>query len=48
MGLMAGLDLLDAHKNFPSIVVVRPSLLSLAVKRWPWAQVIDVSAKVDA
>lgn len=48
MGLMAGLDILDAHKNFPSIVVVRPSLLSLADKRWPWTQVIDVSAKVDA
>jgi nucleoside-triphosphatase THEP1 len=48
IGLIAGLDIIDSRKRFPSIVVVRPSLLSLADKRWPWAQVMDVSAKVDA
>jgi len=48
IGLIAGLDIIDAHKNFPSIVVVRPSLLPLTGKRWPWAQVIDVSTKAEA
>jgi len=48
IGLIAGLDIIDSRKKFPSIVVVRPSLLHVASKRWPWAQVIDVSAKVEA
>ena len=48
IGLIAGLDIIDSHKKIPAVVVVRPSLLALADKRWPWAQVLDVSAKVDA
>jgi nucleoside-triphosphatase THEP1 len=48
IGLIAGLDIIDSHKKFPSIVVVRPSLLHVASNRWPWAQVIDVSVKVEA
>ncbi len=48
IGLIAGLDIIDSRKRFPSIVVVRPSLLALADKRWPWAQVLDVSVKVEA
>ena len=48
IGLIAGLDIIDSRKRFPSIVIVRPSLLALADKRWPWAQVLDISAKVDA
>ncbi len=48
IGLIAGLDIIDSHKKIPAVVVVRPSLLALADKRWPWAQVMDVSAKADA
>jgi nucleoside-triphosphatase THEP1 len=48
IGLIAGLDIIDAHKKFPSVVVVRPSLLQVSSNRWPWAHVINVSEKVNA
>ena len=40
IGLAAGLDFVDAHKDFPCFVVVRPSLLLVARQRWPWADVL--------
>ncbi len=40
-GLIAGLRLLDERRHAVACVVVRPACLSVAVERWPWAQVID-------
>jgi len=45
VGLVAGLGIVDAHKDFPCFVVIRPSLLSVAQQRWPWADVLDVNAE---
>lgn len=36
-GLTKGLDLIDARKFALACVVVRPSLLTNALARWPWA-----------
>ncbi|HEY42689.1 MAG TPA: DUF2478 domain-containing protein [Anaerolineae bacterium] len=42
-GLQEGMRIVDDHQ-FPELyVVVRPELLSQALKRWPWAEVLDVS-----
>ena len=42
-GLEEGMHIVD-DKRFPEMyVVVRPELLSRALQRWPWAQVLDVS-----
>lgn len=42
-GLQEGMRIVD-DKRFPELyVVVRPELLSRALKRWPWAEVLDVS-----
>ncbi len=42
-GLKQGMRLVD-EKRFPEMyVVVKPELLSQALKRWPWADVLDVS-----
>ena len=48
IGLIAGLDIIDSRKNFPAVVVVRPSLLFMAHRRWPWAQLINIPAQVEA
>ena len=48
IGLVAGLDIVDARKNFPCFVVVRPSLLSVVRQRWSWADVLDVNAEAEA
>ncbi len=48
VGLMIGLEILDSRKKFPAVVVVRPSLLSTARRRWPWYQLVDVPARVVA
>jgi nucleoside-triphosphatase THEP1 len=40
-GLTQGIDLLDARKFALSCVAVRPSLLSNAIARWPWATVLN-------
>lgn len=48
IGLIAGLNILDSCKNFPAVVVIRPSLLFIAHKRWPWAQLINIPAQVEA
>ena len=42
IGLVAGLGLVDALTSGVACVVVRPSLLAAALKRWPDAVVIDV------
>ncbi len=44
-GLVSGLALIDAWQKAPGLVVVRPSLLSKARQRWPWAQTIDLCAE---
>jgi nucleoside-triphosphatase THEP1 len=42
-GLEEGMHIVD-DQRFPEMyVVVRPELLSQAMKRWPWAEVLDVS-----
>ncbi len=42
-GLLEGMRIVD-DQRFPEMyVVVRPELLSRALKRWPWADVLDVS-----
>ena len=40
MGLVAGLDIVDTARDFPCVVVVRPSLIQMARDRWPWAEII--------
>lgn len=47
IGLIAGLDIIDSRKNFPAVVVVRPSLLSMTRERWHWAQLINIPAQVE-
>jgi len=27
------------------VVVIRPSLLSIAIERWPWAEIIDIGGE---
>jgi nucleoside-triphosphatase THEP1 len=43
IGLVEGLRIIDAAKDFPCVVVIRPSLIEEARKRWHWAEVVDVS-----
>lgn len=43
IGLVEGLRIIDGAKDFPCVVVIRPSLVKEARKRWPWAKVLDVS-----
>ena len=45
VGFVKGLEIIASQKNIPSFITVRPSLLSVAQLRWPWAQVLDVSAE---
>jgi nucleoside-triphosphatase THEP1 len=47
VGFSAGIHIVDTAKNFPCVVVVRPSLIDNALARWEWAQVLDLSTKVD-
>lgn len=39
-GLTHGIQLLDAQDYQLACVVIRPSLLSTALERWPWAETI--------
>jgi hypothetical protein len=48
IGLAAGLDFVDAHQDIPCFVVVRPSLLDIALQRWPWATSLDLTTEVPA
>ena len=47
-GLQEGLALLDARRFSLSCVVIRPSLLPLAMERWPWGQVVQVTSRQEA
>jgi nucleoside-triphosphatase THEP1 len=42
LGLQAALGLIEKRFYWLGMVVVRPSLLSLARQRWPWAMVIHI------
>ncbi len=46
-GFSAGLHIVDTAKDFPCVVVVRPSLIDNALTRWEWAQVLDLSTKAE-
>lgn len=48
VGLTAGLDFVDARRDIPTFVVVRPSLLNVARQRWPWSMTLDLSAETSA
>jgi nucleoside-triphosphatase THEP1 len=41
-GFVAGLQRLDAQRYRTALVVVRPSLVTVALERWPSAQVVDL------
>jgi nucleoside-triphosphatase THEP1 len=45
IGLTAGLDFVDMHRDLPCFVVVRPSLLDTARQRWPWGSTLDLNAE---
>jgi nucleoside-triphosphatase THEP1 len=47
-GLIAGFQILDTAKDFPCVVVVRPSLIQKAQARWHWAQALDVSSEAGS
>lgn len=47
IGLVAGLDIIDTAKDFPCVVVIRPSLIEKALTRWSWAEVIDLASEMD-
>ena len=46
IGLVAGLDIIDHAKEFPCVVVIRPTLIEKALARWHWAEVWDVSMEM--
>lgn len=48
VGLIAGLDLLDARRDFPCFLAIRPSLLETARRRWAWAEVIDLGTGAES
>ena len=45
LGLTAGLEFVDAHRNIPCFVAIRPSLVQLAGKRWNWARILVLDAE---
>lgn len=45
IGLVAGLEIIDHAKEFPCVVVIRPSLIEKALTRWHWAEILDVSLR---
>lgn len=48
IGFVAGLELVDRARDFPCVIVIRPSLIEKARARWTWAEVLDLSAKADS
>lgn len=48
VGLTEGLNFVDANREIPCFVVVRPSLLEAARKRWPWAVILELNAEADS
>lgn len=47
-GLSAGLQIVDTAKDFPCVVVVRPSLVKNAHDRWAWADLLNLSVEADS
>ena len=45
VGLVQGLRIIDSAKDFPCVVVIRPSLMEEARDRWHWAGVLDISMR---
>lgn len=43
VGFVAAFDLIEAKRDLPVFVTIRPSLLAAAQSRWSWAQVFDIS-----
>lgn len=43
VGFVEGLRIIDNINDIPCVVVIRPSLIKEALKRWNWAIVIDIS-----
>ena len=41
-GFEEGMRIVDDKRFHEMYVVVRPELVSQALKRWPWAEVLDV------
>jgi nucleoside-triphosphatase len=48
LGLAAGLRFVDTHRDIPTFVVVRPSLLDAARQRWPWSTLLNLTAETAA
>ncbi len=48
MGFVAGLNIVDTARDFPCVVVIRPSLIQQACDRWNWAEIISLSAEADS
>jgi hypothetical protein len=48
VGLVAGLNFVDTHRDLPCFVVIRPSLLDAARQRWPWSNLLDLTAETFA
>ncbi len=46
IGLVAGLDIIDHAKEFPCVVVIRPTLIQKALDRWHWAEMINLASEV--
>jgi nucleoside-triphosphatase len=42
-GLIAGLKCIDDRRYQTACVVIRPSLLSTALERWPWGKILRVT-----
>ena len=47
-GFTSGLQLLDEQLHQTACVVIRSACLSIALERWPWAQVVDDLPKRSA
>lgn len=45
-GLDEGMRIVDDKRSPEMYVVVRPELLSQAMKRWPWAEILDISKDI--
>ena len=48
VGLTAGLNFVDANRGIPCFLVVRPSLIQAACKRWPWAVILILNAEAPS
>lgn len=48
VGLVEGINIIDSSREFPCVVVVRPSLIQKACTRWPWARLFEISGGADS